>query len=994
MLFAPALAIFHGERAEHKRKALAKRGFFRLAGSRFLRRDAIAGFQPVESVVTAGHIVRQTQDEADPVGGSVLKQQFPGGKRAAAADPSAERPSGEHPPGAPWANPWDVVAVAASVSVERGLTAAEAALRRARHGPNRLRERARRSALAILVSQFKSLIIGLLVAAAVVAFAFGEIPEGWAVVAVVVLNTGIGFFTELSAVRSMEALSALGQVTTRVRRDGQLRELPAEELVPGDIVVVEGGDVITADLRLAEASKLQADESTLTGESLPVTKGTEPVAHEAVLADRTSMLYKGTAVTRGSGTGIVVSTGMATELGAISALVAEAGDEATPLEARLDQLGQRLIWVTVGITVLVAATGLQAGRDLLLMIQTGIALAVAAIPEGLPIVATIALARGMRRMAERNALLNRLSSVETLGATQIICTDKTGTLTENRLTLTRIESDAGTLGIGPAAGNFRLDNQPVDVASHPLLRAAFETAALCNNAVLDESAGGGTRRGLGDPLEVALLAAAARAGMRREDLVSRLPEIREEAFDPDVRMMATFHATPDGCRIAVKGAPEAVLAACTTVMTAGGLRPLDTASRDHWLKRNEALAADGLRVLALAMRTGGTPDAQPYQDLSFIGLIGLEDPPRKDVRKVIAQCRHAGMDVVMITGDQPVTALGIGKAIGLVGPDETRVINGADLKPVDGLSAGERDALLAARLFARVNPRQKLELIALHQQAGHVVAMTGDGVNDAPALRKADIGVAMGRRGTQVAQEASDMVLKDDAFATIVVAIREGRVIFANIRTFVLYLMSCNVAEVMVVGLAVLAGGTLPLLPLQILFLNLVTDVFPALALGVGPGESGLMDRPPRDPREPLLGRPQWLRIAAYGLLLSASVLGALALAEEVLGLPVDEAVTISFLTLAFAQLWHVFNMRMASASLLRNEITRNPWIWGALLLCSGLLLAAVYLPDAARVLGIVPPDRNGWAIVIGMSLAPLLIGQVGEQVLHGLRRSRLARVN
>ncbi len=872
------------------------------------------------------------------------------------------------------------------MSVESGLTEREAASRKNRFGPNRLRERARLSTLSVLTDQFKSLIIVLLIAAAGVGFVFGETLAGWAVVVVIVINSAIGFFTELRAVRSMEALHSLGSVTTRVRRAGQVRELAAEDLVPGDVVIFEGGDMITADLRLIEASKLQADESTLTGESLPVGKNIEPVLSAAPLAERYSMLYKGTAVTRGAGAGIVVTTGMKTELGEISALVSEAEEEATPLEKRLDQLGHRLIWVTLAVTALVTLSGTLAGKEFLLMVQTGLALAVAAIPEGLPVVATIALARGMQRMARRNALINRLSSVETLGATSVICTDKTGTLTENRMTVTSVVLPSGTVELSPGSTEvFSLDGAPVDPLTDPLLRGALKTAVLCNDANLGDMQDGRFPRAVGDPLEVALLTAGALAGIHREDLLARSPEVREEAFDSDIKMMATFHREDSSFREAVKGAPEAVLEDSTKFISPGGLEPMDEAMRLLWVQRNEALAAEGQRVLALATRTTSSPDMAPYQDLALIGLVGLEDPPRKEVRHAIEQCRSAGIAVVMITGDQPVTALGIARDVGLVAGDEEHIVHGSDMKPPHLMSQDERELHLRTRIFARVNPKQKLDLIELHQKMGHIVAMTGDGVNDAPALEKADIGVAMGLRGTQVAREAADMVLQDDAFSTIVAAVREGRSIFANIRTFVMYLMSCNVSEVMVVGLAALLSTTLPILPLQILFLNLVTDVFPALALGAGSGEADIMERPPRDPQEPILGRQRWQRIAAYGVIFTASVMAALLLAERWLGMDTAQAVTISFLTLAFAQLWHVFNMRADDADVLRNEITRNPLVWAALLLCAVLILLALYIPLFATVLGLRAPGVKGWALVLIMSLLPLLFGQLMKGVLKRL---------
>jgi Ca2+-transporting ATPase len=883
----------------------------------------------------------------------------------------------------PWTLPWRDVAEGLGVpypgvgdsATPRGLTSAEARGRLERFGPNTLRAAKRRSVWLIIAGQFKSLIVALLAGAALLSFAFGEWLEGIAIIAVIVINAGIGFLTELRAVRSMEALSRLGSVKTRVRRDGGITEVPAENLVPGDAVLLEGGDIVTADIRLVSASKLQADESALTGESLPVSKGTEPVGADAPLAERSDMLYKGTAVTRGMAEGLVVATGMQTELGNITTLVEEAEEEATPLEERLDQLAHRLIWVTLAIAALITAAGILTGKKFFLMIETGIALAVAAIPEGLPIVATIALARGMWRMARRNAVINRLSAVETLGATTVIFTDKTGTLTENRMTVTSIVLDSGEVTVhgesGPEA--FTREGRVVDTSADAVLTDALLVAALCNNASLHGE------EPVGDPLEVALLVAAAKAGIDRMELEARMPEVREEAFDSDVKMMATVNETDAGYRYAIKGAPEAVLAGCTAVLTAEGARPLDMETKRLWLERNDGMAEKGLRVIALATKTGRSKEDAPYENLSFIGLVGLLDPERSDVRESIERCGGAGIRVIMVTGDQAVTARNIGVSVGLVDEGKAQVVPGGDLENIEALAEGERMRFIEAPIFARVSPKQKLDLISIHQEDGAIVAMTGDGVNDAPALKKADIGVAMGRRGTQVAREAADMVLKDDAFSTIVTAVEQGRIIFGNIRKSILFLLSCNVSEVMIVALASLANAPLPILPLQILFLNLVTDVFPALALAVGEGEPGIMKKPPRDTREPVLTRGHWVEIGWYGFAITVAVLVAFGLSLAYFRWGEARAVTVAFLTLAFAQLWHIFNMREGGSGFIRNEVTRNPFAWGSLALCTGLLLMAVYVPGLSAVLRVTDPGTEGWILIVAMSLAPWAAGQLSK---------------
>ena len=871
----------------------------------------------------------------------------------------------------PWARPASEVLAQLGVDPARGLSASEAGRRAHEHGRNILHAPRHESAWRILVRQFAGMVVGLLAVAAVVSLLLGHWLQAGAIVVVVALNAGIGFVTEWRAVRSMEALRRLGRTTVQVRRDGGARMIPAEDLVPGDIVVIEAGDVISADLRLTEASKLAADESTLTGDSVPVGKAAAPVAAESALAERACMLWKGTSITRGSATAVCVATGMATELGRIAKLTMEATDASTPLEQRLDSLARRLVWLTLAIAVVTAVAGILSGRDAGTMIATGVALAVAAIPEGLPIVATLALARGLWRLAKQDALVNRLSAVETLGATSIILTDKTGTLTENRMTVVRMCVDGAEVAVEGRGLELvgRFVSEGAAATEHAGLRAALEVGALCSNAALDQSEG--EVRPVGDPMEVALLVAARKAGHRRIDLDRAFPERREVAFDPSTRTMATYHAVDAGYRVAVKGAAETVVTACDGVLRADGTTaPLDDAARARWLDRAEHLAARALRLLALAQKVTDDLQSEPYRDLTLLGIVGMIDPPRAEVGDALRQCRAAGLRVVMVTGDQAGTARGVARTLGLIEADEP-VVEGRQLATMD------HAALLAVPVFARVDPEQKLWLIELHQQAGGVVAMTGDGVNDAPALRKADIGVAMGRRGTQVAREAADIVLQDDSFASIVRAIQQGRTIFTNIRRFTVYLLSCNLSEVLLVFVASVVGGPLPLLPLQILYLNLVTDVFPALALGLGEGSAQAMARPPRDPREPILTRGLWTTIGAYGVVIAASVFGALLVARHMLGLSDRGAITVSFLALALAQVWHVFDMRDRGSHPLRNDVMRNRWVWGAIALCLLLLVAAVHGPLLPAVLGTEDPGLAGWALALGASFVPTLLGQI-----------------
>ncbi|MFW6170459.1 MAG: cation-translocating P-type ATPase [Planctomycetota bacterium] len=895
----------------------------------------------------------------------------------------------------PASQPIDAVISALQVDPEKGLDSSAIQTRRKEFGSNRLRAGGGRGAWRILLDQFKSVMLLVLLLAALLAFFWSRVEEGIAILAVLFVNGLIGFVSEWRAVQSMDALRQMGQRRARVRRNDQQQTVTIEELVPADIILQEAGDVVPADARLIEANNLRVDESALTGESVAAVKRTQPVDAQAPLAERHSMLYRGTTITEGSAEAVVVATGMKTELGRIAALTEEAETQATPLQSQLNQLGARLVWTVVGIALLVAGTGLLAGRDTLLMIETAIALGIAAVPEGLPIVATIALARGMWLMAQRNALINRLPAVETLGATRVIFTDKTGTLTENRMTLSQVVDGSGVhqLRAETNGGNGAFAKQEARKEG-VLAQRAITIGVLCNNASLNDLDGDGRPEEYqGDPTEVALLRAGLSWGLDRDALLERWPEVREVAFDPEVMMMATFHRGRDGFDVAVKGAPHPVLDACTSIAMPPedsengepGSRPLSQEERREWIGRGEQLAEQGLRLLAVADKQVGDQQAEPYESLRFVALFGLYDPPRDGVRRSISSCQSAGVRVVMVTGDQLATARAIGRQVGLADED-TSAIHGNDLPPAGSLTNEQTKNVLRASIFARVTPKQKLQLTEVYQEHGEIVAMTGDGINDAPALKKADIGVAMGRRGTDAARQAADMVLKDDALDSIVAAIGQGRVIFDNIRKSVMFMLCTNVAEIMAVAIATTSALPLPLRPLQILFLNVVTDVFPALALGVGKGDPRIMERPPRSPQEALLASRHWLAIGGWSLLIAACVLVALAVADFVLQFDEATAITVSFLTLAFAKLWFVFNLRNPKTTLWNNDVTRNPWIWAATALCIILLVSAVHAPGLSSLLRTKPPGWEGWLCLLSISLVPFVVGQL---VLVAQRRKK-----
>lgn len=877
-------------------------------------------------------------------------------------------------PDAAYARPADRVLADLRVDPAHGLTDEEVEQRRQRYGQNRIRQAERRRWWHVLLDQFRSVIVLLLLAASLIALAFGEIPEAIAISVALVVDAAIGYVTEMRALRSMEALRRLEETTARVRRGGQEQEIPATALVPGDVVLLRAGQVVPVDVRLVEVGDLQVDESALTGESVPVTKTTDPSDEEASLADRTSSAFKGTAVTRGWAVAVTVGTGMETEIGHISELVEGAEGESTPLERRLDALGKRLLWIVFAMAALVAVAGILQDRDLLLVVETAIVLGVAAVPEGLPIVTSLALARGVRRMAHHNALVKRLSAVETLGSAGIIMTDKTGTLTEGRMQVSRLlaeGSEARDLAEDDGASQQRSE------LDDDLLRRLLETAVLCTDADLQEATG--------DPMELALLRLGAAAGVDRDRLVEQRPQVRLVPFSRDTNMMATIHEDGDERYVAVKGAPEVVLEASVRQAGPDGAFPLEDEDRDSWSERNHGLAADGLRVLAVAARQGTGPDDDPYHELTLLGLVGLFDPPRQAAIEALEDCCRAGIRVIMVTGDQPPTAQAIARQVGIVAEDDAdaEAFLGADLQDPDELDEDEQAALRRIAVFARVSPEDKLDLIALHQGGGAVVGMTGDGVNDAPALQQADIGIAMGERGTEVAREASDIVLLDDAFDTIVRAVRYGRAVFANIRKFVVYLLSGNLAEILAVTAATLAGLPLPLLPLQILYINFVSDIFPALALGLGPPQDDVMEHPPRDPAEPIVRRRDWIETGLWGVLIATTVLGGLLYALFVLELPRDQVVTVSFLAFGFARTWHTFNMRRPGSRLVRNEVTTNPYVWVAVAIGVGLMLLAALFGPLAGLLQVVAPTAREWVVILVASLVPLVVGQVARSLLR-----------
>jgi len=852
------------------------------------------------------------------------------------------------------------------VDPARGLSNEKVHSARETFGPNELDRAKRRSVWQILIEQFKSVVIIIMGLAAIAALVTAQWTEAIAILAVVIVNAAIGFFAEYKAARSMEALRKLGARQTVVRRAGKEQEVETVDLVPGDILVLKEGSLIPADARIIETNNLRVTEAALTGESVPANKTTEAVDAEAPLAERLSLLFKGTSIADGEAVAVVVATGTETELGRISQLTNEAESNTAPLQERLDQLGRRLAYITIGVAIVVAISGLIAGRETMLMIETSIALGVAAIPEGLPIVATIALARGMWLMSKRNALVNRLTAVETLGATRVIFTDKTGTLTENKMQLHTLASCDDDMHLGeeetPGSSEFTETSKRI-----------IRISVLCNGASLgsDEN-----KSDSGDPTELALLQAGRNHGLDRDELLKEMPEEQVIDFDTDTMMMATYHRKDNQYYVAVKGAPQRVVDSSTSFIgNDESVYDLDDPTREHWNRRVDQLAAEGLRVLAVAEKQVDSPEAEAYENLCLVGLVGLLDPPRREVRDSIHRCQSAGIRVLMVTGDQPTTGQAIGKAVGIGDRQEALAMHGSDLRSPEEMSEEQQQRVIDTAVFARVSPEQKLDLVDFYQKRGEPVAMTGDGVNDTPALKKADIGIAMGKRGTEAAKQTADMILQDDSFETIVAAVEQGRIIFGNIRKSVVFMLCTNVAEILAVTVASLAGLPLPLRPLQILYLNVVTDVFPALALGIGRGQANVMDNPPRKPDEAVLTKHLWTGIVGWSIVVASFVMTALMVALMVLGYEQSQAITVSFMTLGFAKLFFVLNLRDPGASRFNNDITKNGWLWTAVGLCVVLLIVAVYLPGLSTVLNTAPPTPLGWATILALAAAPAIIG-------------------
>jgi Ca2+-transporting ATPase len=973
---------------------------------------------------------------------------------------SIEKPTSfpENLPDISWhALPPDQIIERLAIPAEGGLSSDVAARRLQYYGLNQLTEALGVSFWQMLIDQFKSFVVIMLIVAAVISAILGDWEESAAILAIVILNATLGVIQERRAEQALAALKKLASPEAQVIRDGQRQFIPSTQLVPGDIVLLEAGNYVPADIRLLEAANLRIEEAALTGESVPVQKDANiSLQADIPLGDRKNTTFMGTLVSYGRGRGVVVGTGMRTQIGLIAEMLQAVENEPTPLQTRLDNLGKLLGWATLGICGVVFVVAilrftdlgiitsggggllayLQASRgEIVTMFMLAVGLAIAAVPEGLPAVVTISLALGMREMIQRHALIRRLSSVETLGSTTVICSDKTGTLTQNEMTLTRIWVDGRYLSVTgkghTLAGEFQADGKPVNLEAYPAVRTVLWVGTLNNDSELTisgSSADEQTYRMTGDPTEGALVVAAAKAGALPRPLYQAYPRVQEVPFDSERKRMITIHkvqqSTPDdfspfnhhetsGYVVALKGAPDVVLDLCTQYQRMDDTSAyLTEEQRMRILNANDTLTQEALRVLGVAFKVCTTlpeiEDLKKLEDgLIFVGLVGMIDPPRPEVTPALAKATKAGIRTIMITGDFPNTARAIAQAIGLLKPNH-QVLSSAELDLLNDEQL--RQQVEYTDVFARVSPEHKLRIVEALRDDGEVVAMTGDGVNDSPSIKRANIGVAMGITGTDVAKESADMVLTDDNYASIVAAVEQGRIIYDNIRKFVYFLLSSNVAEIMVIFLATLAGLPSPLTVIQLLWLNLLTDGAPALALAMEKGDPAIMERPPRPPSEPIINQRMQLGIVIQTIVQTGVVLGAFVVgllwhlkASELVpvginplvyllrydwrGLDVQSAETMAFVTLSLCELFRAYTCRSEDQSLIRLGVFSNKWMQYAVGLSILLLVLVVSVPFLQPIFNTHSPSLREWGVILSFSLLPAITEEITKAYLRWRNR-------
>jgi P-type Ca2+ transporter type 2C len=900
-----------------------------------------------------------------------------------------------------------------------GLSTEEVTRRQAEYGLNQLAEAPRPGFFAKLFDQLKGFVVILLIVASIISAVLGDYIEASAIMAIVVLNAILGVVQESRAEQALAALKKLAAPEAQVLRDGKRVSVPAPQLVPGDVVFLEAGNYIPADIRLVEAVNLKVEEAALTGESLAVQKNaTESLAQDIPLGDRKNTVFMGTLVSYGRGKGVVVSTGMHTQLGLIATMLQSVGMEETPLQRRLESLGKLLGIAALIICGIVFAVGVFRHhgnvQEIVDTFMIAVSLAIAAVPEGLPAIVTISLALGMREMVKKHALIRKLASVETLGSATVICSDKTGTLTQNEMTVTRLWVDGQFVDISGSGyspeGEFFIDGKPIDLEDYPGTETALWVSVLNNDALLEKSDTVNGFRMVGDPTEGALLVAAVKAGAHTNHLLAAYPRENEIPFDSTRKRMITIHSILDPrdedlspiygeenkqwYAVAVKGAPDEVLKLCTHIqqMDDKGTRVLDDRLRLEVLAANDAMTEKALRVLGLAFRLVPTMPEEISshaleKDLIFAGLIGMIDPPRVEVKPALDKARTAGIRTVMITGDYPNTARAIAESIGLLLPGRA-VKTGIEIQDLDTESMQEVAKI--TDVYARVSPEHKMKIVEALRANGDVVAMTGDGVNDAPAIKLADIGIAMGITGTDVAKETADMVLTDDNYVSIVSAVEQGRVIYSNIRKFVYYLISCNMAEIMVIFLATLFGWPSPLTAIQLLWLNLVTDGAPALALGTEKGDPDIMKQPPRPPKENIINKYMQIGVVIQTIAITSVTLGAYFLGMNTEPEHVEFAETMAFVTLSCSELLRAYTARSEYFPLLKIGVFTNKWMNVAVASSLVLILAVIYVPFLNNVFDTLPLGLAQWEVIVPLLFVPSVAAEVTKFLFSPTRKQFL----
>ena len=875
-----------------------------------------------------------------------------------------------------------------NVDSSKGLSSKEVKTRLEKFGPNQLKESKGRTVWDMFFDQFKEVLVLILLISVIISIFLGEAGDAIVIAVILVLNATLGVVQEFKAEKSLAALKKMTVPDALVMRNGKPTKIKSNQLVPGDIVLLESGDRIPADLRLFKVTDIKVQEAILTGESEPVEKNSNALEQDKIpLGDRKNMAFMGTTIIAGRGEGIVVATGMDTEMGEIAGMLEEGKREPTPLQQKLNIMGKKLGLLILMIVAIIILLGCIRGIEFFDMFLIGISLAVAAVPEGLPAVVTIVLALGVQRMIKKNVIIRQLPAVETLGATTVICSDKTGTLTQNQMTVKILALPDKTIEVEGEGyqpfGQFYHSSRHIQPSDDLTISLLLKGAVLCNNAILQQNSDNQQWEIIGDPTEGALVVTSAKAGYQKKGLENEYPRVKELPFDSDRKRMSTIHRTPEESFIVfVKGAPDQVITQCKYYMKNGKQEEFDDSVKEKVLKQNKKLAASALRVLAVAYRklNGGEENGLNQKlknedienDLIFLGLMAMIDPPRKEAIHSVDTCRKAGIQPIMITGDYSLTAKAIASQLGIYHSGD-RIITGMDL---ENMTQEELEkVVLNTTIFARVSPRHKRRIVRALQKNRQVVAMTGDGVNDAPALKESNIGVAMGITGTDVSKEASDMILMDDNFSSIVAAVEEGRKIYQNIKKFIQYLLSCNLGEILTIFCAILIGLPRPLIPIQILWVNLVTDGLPALALGLDPAEEDLMNQMPREPDEAIFSGKMGFNIFSQGIFIGAITLVAFILGIRNYSLEIGQ--TMAFATLSFSQLWQSLNSRSPRLSLIKLGVLTNRYLILAILISGSLQLGVMLIPTFQQIFKVLPLNGYQWTVVILLSFSPIIYVEI-----------------